>query len=153
MALGQVSCKYFVFPCQFSFHQILHIRLWPGSGTIGQLVVGVPTGLSVTTPQEEGTALYIQVIRWCVVLFVLFCSTLSASEYSTERYDDWKGFGRKRSWRTRNVCMVELRETTKNLSQESRYPGVDSKRAPVKFSSRSFPLHDSSQLHHGGLWI
>jgi hypothetical protein len=48
-----VSSEYFGFPCQFSFHQMLHNRLSSGAGTVGQLVAGVPSGLSVTTPHEN----------------------------------------------------------------------------------------------------
>jgi hypothetical protein len=50
VALGQVFSEYFVFPCQFSFHRLLHThRLSSGAGTIGQLVADVPSGLSLTT--------------------------------------------------------------------------------------------------------
>jgi hypothetical protein len=39
MALGQVFSEYFRFPCQFSFHRLLHIHhhhhLSPGAVTIG----------------------------------------------------------------------------------------------------------------------
>jgi hypothetical protein len=41
------------FPCQFSFHRLLHIHhLSSGDGTVGQLVAAVPSGLSLTPPQE-----------------------------------------------------------------------------------------------------
>jgi hypothetical protein len=38
VALGQVFSEYFGFPCQFSFHQLLHTHhhLLAGAGTIGQ---------------------------------------------------------------------------------------------------------------------
>jgi hypothetical protein len=54
MALGQVFSEYFGFPCQFSFHQLLHIHyhLSSGAGTIDQIVADVPSGLSLTPPQE-----------------------------------------------------------------------------------------------------
>jgi hypothetical protein len=41
------------FPCQFSFHRLLHIKhhLSSGAGTIGQLVADVPSGLSLTPSQ------------------------------------------------------------------------------------------------------
>jgi hypothetical protein len=53
VALGQLFCEYFCSPCQFSFHRLLHIRhLSSGAGTIGQLVADVPSGLSLTPPQE-----------------------------------------------------------------------------------------------------
>jgi hypothetical protein len=53
VALGQVFSEYFGFPCQFSFHQLLLTHhLSPGAGIIGQLLADVPSGLSVTPPQE-----------------------------------------------------------------------------------------------------
>jgi hypothetical protein len=49
--------EYFGFPCQFSFHQLLHTHhTLSGAGTIGQLVAEVPSGLSLTPPQEEKLA-------------------------------------------------------------------------------------------------
>jgi hypothetical protein len=52
VALGPVFSKYFGFPCQFSFHQMLHTRLSSGADTVGQIVADVPSGLSLTPPQE-----------------------------------------------------------------------------------------------------
>jgi hypothetical protein len=52
VALGQIFSKYFGFPCQFSFHQILDTHLSSGASTIDQLVAHVPTGLSLTATQE-----------------------------------------------------------------------------------------------------
>jgi hypothetical protein len=51
---GAGFSEYFGFPCQFSFHRLLHIHhhLSSGAGTIGQLVADVPSGLSLTPPQE-----------------------------------------------------------------------------------------------------
>jgi hypothetical protein len=50
---GQVFSEYFGFPYQFSFRRLFHIHhLSPGAGTIGQLVAVVPSGLTLTTPQE-----------------------------------------------------------------------------------------------------
>jgi hypothetical protein len=47
-ALGQVVSAYFSFPCQFSFHQLLHThQLSSGAGKIGQLVADVPSGVKV----------------------------------------------------------------------------------------------------------
>jgi hypothetical protein len=55
VTLGQVFSKYFDFPCQFSFHQLIHIHhhLSSGAGTIGQLVADVPSGLSLTPPKKK----------------------------------------------------------------------------------------------------
>jgi hypothetical protein len=54
VVLGQVFSEYFSFPCQFSFHRLLHThhRVSSGAGTIGQTVADVPSGLSLTPPQE-----------------------------------------------------------------------------------------------------
>jgi hypothetical protein len=53
VALGQVFSEYFDFPCQFSFHRLLHTHhLSSGAGTIGQTMAGVSSGLSLTPPQE-----------------------------------------------------------------------------------------------------
>jgi hypothetical protein len=57
VALEQVISEYFGFPCQFSFHRLLHIHhhLPPGAGTIDQLVAYIPSGLSLTPSQEIKT--------------------------------------------------------------------------------------------------
>jgi hypothetical protein len=53
VALGQVFSEYFGFPCQSSFHRLLHNHhLSSGAGTIGQQVADVPSGLSLTPPRE-----------------------------------------------------------------------------------------------------
>jgi hypothetical protein len=53
VTLGQVFFfEYFSFPCQFSFHRLLHTHLSSGAGTRGQLVADVPSGLSLTPSQE-----------------------------------------------------------------------------------------------------
>jgi hypothetical protein len=45
-ALGKVVSEYFGFPCQFSFHRLLHTHhLSSRAGTTGQLVADVPSGL------------------------------------------------------------------------------------------------------------
>jgi hypothetical protein len=46
VADGKVSSEYFGFPCQFSFHTILHTHLLSGAGTISQTVAGTSSGLS-----------------------------------------------------------------------------------------------------------
>jgi hypothetical protein len=53
VALEQVFSEYFGFPCEFSFHQLLHIHhLSSGAGIIGQTVTDVPSGLSLTPPPK-----------------------------------------------------------------------------------------------------
>jgi hypothetical protein len=51
VALGQVFSEFFDFPCQFSFHRLLY-HLSSGAGTIGQILADVPSGLSLTQPQQ-----------------------------------------------------------------------------------------------------
>jgi hypothetical protein len=53
VALGQFFSKHFGFPCQFSFHRLLHTHhLSRRIGIIGQIVADVPSGHSLTPPQE-----------------------------------------------------------------------------------------------------
>jgi hypothetical protein len=54
VALGQVFFEYCGFPRQFSFHRLLHTynHLLSGAGTLGQLMADIPSGLSLTPPQE-----------------------------------------------------------------------------------------------------
>jgi hypothetical protein len=52
VALGQIFSEYFGFPCQFSFHRLLHTHhLSSGAGTIGHLLAHEPSGLSLTPTQ------------------------------------------------------------------------------------------------------
>jgi hypothetical protein len=48
VALGQVFSEYFDFPCQFSFHRLLHIH----HHIIGQWMADIQSGLSLAPPQE-----------------------------------------------------------------------------------------------------
>jgi hypothetical protein len=50
VALGQVFSKYFGFPCQFSFHWLLHTHhhLLSKAGTKGQILADIPSGLNLT---------------------------------------------------------------------------------------------------------
>jgi hypothetical protein len=50
VALGQVFSEYFGFPCQSSFHQIMHLHNHLGHVTLGQSVAEVPSGPSWTPP-------------------------------------------------------------------------------------------------------
>jgi hypothetical protein len=48
VALGRVFSEYFGFPCQSSFHQILHHHDHLGQATMGQSVATVLSGPSLT---------------------------------------------------------------------------------------------------------
>jgi hypothetical protein len=53
VALRHISSEYFGFLCQFSFYRLLHAyHLSSGADTLGELVADVPSGLSLTPPQE-----------------------------------------------------------------------------------------------------
>jgi hypothetical protein len=53
LALEPIFSEYFGFPCQFSFHPLLHAyHLSSEAGTIGQLVADVQSGGSLISPQE-----------------------------------------------------------------------------------------------------
>jgi hypothetical protein len=54
VALWQVFTECFGFPCQFSFHRLLHNHVSSGAGKIGQIVADIPSGLSLSlTPPHE----------------------------------------------------------------------------------------------------
>jgi hypothetical protein len=54
VALQQIFSECFRFPWQFSFHRLLHTHhhLSSAAGAIGQIMAGVPSGLSLTPPKE-----------------------------------------------------------------------------------------------------
>jgi hypothetical protein len=47
VTLRNVFSEYFGFPCQSSFHRLLHTHLPFGAGAIDPLVAGVPSGLDL----------------------------------------------------------------------------------------------------------
>jgi hypothetical protein len=52
-AQGKFFSEYLGLLCQLSFYRLLHTHhLSSGAGTVGQLVADVPSGLSLTQPQE-----------------------------------------------------------------------------------------------------
>jgi hypothetical protein len=55
VALEAVFSDYFGFPCQFSFHRMLHIHLPSGAIKIGQLVADTLSGLSLIPPLKKET--------------------------------------------------------------------------------------------------
>jgi hypothetical protein len=81
VTLGQVFSEYIGFPCQFSFRQMLHTHLSSGAGTIGQFVTDVPSGLSLTPPQENKKII--------VYIYVLFNEPVISSAYLTSEW--WNG--------------------------------------------------------------
>jgi hypothetical protein len=69
VALEQVFSEYFGFPCQFSFHQLLHTHhLLSGAGTIVQLVADVPSGLSLTPPQGNKNTKSYRALNLSIIL-------------------------------------------------------------------------------------
>jgi hypothetical protein len=54
MALGQVFSECFSFPCQVSFHQLLHTQLASSSraGSVSAIMAGVPSVFSLFAPHE-----------------------------------------------------------------------------------------------------
>jgi hypothetical protein len=78
VALGQVFFReYFGFPCQVSFHRLLHIHhhLPSGAGTIGQWMADVPSGRSLTPLHGEkrnywGSADLLRYWRWRILFHV-----------------------------------------------------------------------------------
>jgi hypothetical protein len=56
---------------------------------------------------------------------------------------NWKGFGRKRTWRNSwyypDICLEGLRETKKNLSRDSRSPARDLNPGPVEYEAGVLP--------------
>jgi hypothetical protein len=72
MALGHVFSEYFGFPCQSSFHQLLHNHhMSSGAGTIGQLVADVPSGLSLTPNQETKKKVWRRIVLVLKLLFIV----------------------------------------------------------------------------------
>jgi hypothetical protein len=59
VGMEQALSEYFGFPCQFSFHRLLHTHhhhLSSGAGTVGPIVIIVPSGLSLNPSQERNNA-------------------------------------------------------------------------------------------------
>jgi hypothetical protein len=52
---------------------------------------------------------------------------------------NWKGYGRKRSWTNLRyypgICLEGMWKTTKNLGQESLYPGRDLNPLPPEYGA------------------
>jgi hypothetical protein len=62
--MGRVFSKYLSFPYQ-SFHRLLDTNYHPSSraGTIGQIVADIPSGISLTPPQETYSGPVLQAIK------------------------------------------------------------------------------------------
>jgi hypothetical protein len=79
VTLGQVLSKYFGFPCQFSFHQMLPTHVSSGAGTIRQLAPDITNGLNVTPLHEIKEEIYTYIyafhcpgiVRWIMYLHPL----------------------------------------------------------------------------------
>jgi hypothetical protein len=93
VALGQVFSEYFGFPCQFSFHQLLHNHphLSSGAGTIGQkwpqykglsltplaITKIVASDVSGHVIESEDKSYIIRLNLSFLSLPIMFCSTVS----------------------------------------------------------------------------
>jgi hypothetical protein len=80
VALGQVFSEYFGFPCQLSFHRLLHIHhLSSGAGTIVPIMAYVPSGLSLTPPEETTQKKNKNTLASCsnLPLIMPFCFTMN----------------------------------------------------------------------------
>jgi hypothetical protein len=93
---GQVALgQYFGFPCQFSFHQVLHNLLSSWAGTIGQLVADVPSGLSLTPPHETkkkktffvGAWFWIRNFMQCILDPFIYVSSISSRTVPNQMYN------------------------------------------------------------------
>jgi hypothetical protein len=87
VALGQISSEYFGFPCQFSFHRMLHSHhLSSGAGTVGQIAADVPSGLGLTPPQDIKKTLlsFLSAFRSVLFALVLFLFSDRLSELPHE---------------------------------------------------------------------
>jgi hypothetical protein len=70
---GRVFSENFRLPCQFSFYQLLHThQLSSWAGTIDQLVVGVPSGLSLTPHQETLKKILTRSVEEWLRLLIVF---------------------------------------------------------------------------------
>jgi hypothetical protein len=86
VALRQVFSEYFGFPCQYSFHRLLHTHhLSSGVSTIDQLVPDVPSGLCLTPPQETK-----KIISICFIYLGVYLTTLLVTQilFSVEWLND-----------------------------------------------------------------
>jgi hypothetical protein len=72
VAPRQIFSEYFGFPCQFSFHRLLHIHHHKPSeaGTTGQLVADVQSRHSLTPPQE--TKLKLNYLIFCYIFYDIY---------------------------------------------------------------------------------
>jgi hypothetical protein len=70
VALGQVFSEHFSFPCQFSFHQILHTHLSSGAGTVGQIVADVASWQSLTPFHEKKNTTMAALVIMVIICYV-----------------------------------------------------------------------------------
>jgi hypothetical protein len=172
VALGHVSSEYFGFPCQFLFHRLLHThQLSSVDGTIGQVMTDVPSGLSLTPPQETkkkiyphalgsfSSPLHIAGIQWRyykplphgepAVMIIINIQVLIFCEEED-------------SWRSRKAPQIRIREIlglTLGRDTRSPYWGVshfisvlhgksrnNTSIKPKSFSSKFFPIRHSSYI-------
>jgi hypothetical protein len=136
VALGQVFSVYFGFPCQFSFHRLLHTHhhLPSGAGTIGQTVTAVPSGLRLTPPPETSEKLYVPLT-----------STLQKKEEEVapsgvvpDLHPGGADFKPQPAHRLSILLLLMVL-----LSPSDQMVGQHLKSSPLNFLQKSFPIHCS----------
>jgi hypothetical protein len=134
VALGQVFSEYIGLPCQFSFYRLLHIHhLSSEAGTIGQLVADVPSGPSLTPPQETKLRKQLIVhntgpISIFVTLIIRLCYALHKTSFKNKQYLLLDG-GQVLSAVTEEYCLLECKEGSVFLYT----PHVDSLQKVAQF--------------------
>jgi hypothetical protein len=111
VALGQVFFECFGFLCQFSFNKLLHTHLSSGAGTTGQTVADVPSGLSLTPPQENKKKVVPSADK--------IRGTIQVLEECLEKVTK---FLKSHHWRSASVqiCVVSSQQNKKSYSKKAK---------------------------------
>jgi hypothetical protein len=141
VAKGQVFYEYFGFLCH-SFHRLLSTHHHPssGAGTIDQIMAEVPTGLSLTTPQETKRKV---VANWRQGLILqLRCRPLSIKVNSTSNLNDFS----EAACRHRTGGMCPQQTTTVNCCEN----GVEST-SSIQVGKLESMVYDTQNYSVSGL--
>jgi hypothetical protein len=104
VTLWQVFSEYFVFPWQFLFHQLLHTHhLSSRAGTVGQIVADIPSGLSLTPPQETKYHCFVSmvpILKWTLDnVFSLMSAAVQFEVFILiQVYAFWNNIKYRRLW-------------------------------------------------------